>query len=364
MISPATLNPSQLKISNKTSSTKPEEQTAGSFLEILNGFKQESGQDSSNDLNAIVNSLYKTINEQPNESLTLVDTENNQQEQADDDQQTRDDLLAFISFLFKHDIDPSSPSLKQLETALDKTKQQQEPISFEKIAKLLAEATLPEKDANLTVQTGKNAVEDAFKPIFSLKQNENGTAPDFEFQPKFEGKEVVFQSFHSNGSASAASKGEQTPMPKVTVQQFFSEVIELVQNQASLKKASEFIEAKFSLTPEKLGDIDVQLTIHKGQVVAHFSAETMLGKESLESQISLLRSSLQQQGLQVDKLEISLSGQGLQHSFSQQEEKPRQEQSQQRFAKKKINVDDYYQSHTMIDEYKQTGTQNSINILA
>lgn len=364
MISPATLNPSQLKISEKTSSTKPEEQTAGSFLKILNEFKQEAGQDSSNELIAIVNSLYKTIHEQPNESITIAGTENNQQEQPDDEQQTRDDLLAFISLLFKQDIDPSSPALKQLETALDKTKQQQETISFEKIAKLLAEATLPAKDGNLTVQTGKKAVEDDFKPSFSLKQSENGPAPDFEFQPKFEGKEVVFQSFHSNGTASVASEGEQTPMPKVTVQQFFSEVIELVQNQANLKKASEFIEAKFSLTPEKLGDIDVQLSIHKGQVTAHFSAETLLGKESLESQISMLRSSLQQQGLQVDKLEISLSGQGLQHSFSQQEEKSRQEQSQQRFAKKKINVDDFYQTHSMIDDYKHTGTQNTINILA
>ena len=124
------------------------------------------------------------------------------------------------------------------------------------------------------------------------------------------------------------------------------------------------MEAKFSLTPDKLGEIDVKLSIHKGQVAAHFTAETLIGKETLESQISLLRTSLQQQGLHVDKIEISLGGQGLQHSFSQQEEKSRQDQSQQRFSKKKINIEEFYQSHSTLEEYKQSGTENTINILA
>lgn len=364
MISSASLNPSPHKISDKTSGTKQGDQPAGAFLELLNEFKQENNKDAANNLLAMVNTLFQQPNEQANQSITLVDLENNQQEQPVEEQQTRDDLLALISLFFKNDIDPSNPSLGPLEKALDKTNQQQETISFEKIAKLLAEVTVPAKDVNPSAETGQKVVEDTFKPTFSLKQKENGALPNFEFQTKFEGKEVIFQSFHPNGTAPVTSKEEQAPLPKVSVQQFFSEVVELLKNQASLKKASEFIEAKFSLTPEKLGDIDVQLSIHKGQVAAHFSAETLLGKESLESQISLLRSSLQQQGLQVDKIEITLSGQGLQHSFSQQEEKSRQEQSQQRFAKKKINIDDFYQSHSTIDEYKHNGVQNTINILA
>lgn len=365
MISSASLNPSPHKLSDKLSDTKQGDKPEGSFLELLNEFKQENNKDATNNLLALVNTLvHHPPNEQANQSITLAGLENYQEEQPVEEQQTRDDLLAFISLFIKNDIDPSNPSLGQLEKALDKTNQQQETISFEKMAKLLAEVTVPAKDVNPSAETGQKVVKDAFKPTFSLKQKENGSAPNFEFQPKFEGKEVIFQSVHPNGTAPVTSKGEQAPLPKVSVQHFFSEVVELLKNQASLKKATEFIEAKFSLTPEKLGDIDVQLSIHKGQVAAHFSAETLLGKESLESQITLLRSSLQQQGLQVDKIEITLSGQGLQHSFSQQEEKSRQEQSQQRFAKKKINVDDFYQSHTTIDEYKHNGAQNTINILA
>lgn len=377
VISSASLNPSQHKISNKTSGTKLDDQTACSFLELLNELKNEPEQDSSNNLPSMVSSLFSPINEDTTETIKLGDQEDHQEEHSETEQPTREDLISFISLFFKTDIDLNNPTLSQfekelqninpskstlarLEKELHKTSQQQETIPFEKIAKLLTEAAVPVKEGIPTPQFGQKAVEDSLK----LKQNGNVPAPDFEFQPKFEGKEVIFQSVHSNGTGPVAGQSEQSPIPKVSVQEFFSEVIELVKNHASLKKASEFMEAKFSLTPDKLGEIDVKLSIHKGQVAAHFTAETLIGKETLESQISLLRTSLQQQGLHVDKIEISLGGQGLQHSFSQQEEKSRQDQSQQRFSKKKINIEEFYQSHSTLEEYKQSGTENTINILA
>ncbi len=378
VISSASLNPSQHKISNKTSGTKLDDQTACSFLELLNGLKNEPEQDSSNNLPSMVSSLFSPINEDTTESIKLGEQADHQEEHSKTEQPTREDLISFISLLFKTDINPNNPTLSQfekelqninpskstlarLEKELHKTGQQLETIPFEKMVKLLADAAVPVKEGISTPQLGQKAVEDSLK----LKQNGNVPAPDFEFQPKFEGKEVIFQSIHPNGGGPVVTgKSEQSPIPKVSVQQFFSEVIELVKNHASLKKASEFMEAKFSLTPDKLGEIDVKLSIHKGQVAAHFTAETLIGKETLESQISLLRTSLQQQGLHVDKIEISLGGQGLQHSFSQQEEKSRQDQSQQRLLKKKINIEEFYQSHSTIEEYKQSGTENTINILA
>ncbi|WP_157081454.1 flagellar hook-length control protein FliK [Neobacillus soli] len=370
------MQPTQQKIPDKDSSSKQGGQSATAFLELLNELIQENNQDSPHDLLAMVNTLFQTISEQSNQPETFVNQKNNEEETPNKEPQTRDDMISFISLLFKNEIDRNDPSFAQLEKQLQNIdpnkatlaqlekvfskKNQQETITFEKIAKLLAEVATPGKEGIPTVQHGQKAVEDSFK----FKLTENSPVPDFDFQRQFEGKEVIFQSFQPNGAASAVGKSEQAQLPKVSVQQFFSEVIDLVKNQASLKKASEFIEAKFSLTPEKLGDIDVKLSIHKGQVFAHFTAETLIGKETLESQISLLRSSLTQQGFQVDKIEVSLAGQGLQHSFSQQEEKSRQEQSQQRFSKKKISAEDFYQSHSTIEEYHHSQTENTINILA
>ena len=58
-----------------------------------------------------------------------------------------------------------------------------------------------------------------------------------------------------------------------------------------------FLKHVLTLSPENLGQVDVKLTMHNGQLVAHFAAQTLLGKEMLEGQLSQLKQSLQGQGL-------------------------------------------------------------------
>ncbi len=66
-------------------------------------------------------------------------------------------------------------------------------------------------------------------------------------------------------------------------------------------------EAKISLYPQHLGHVEVRLTLHNGQLIAQFVADSLAGKEMLESQLSQLRTTLQNQGIQVEKLEVSQS---------------------------------------------------------
>lgn len=85
-------------------------------------------------------------------------------------------------------------------------------------------------------------------------------------------------------------------------------------------------EARLSLTPEALGHVDVRLTLHNGQLVAQFAAQTAMGKDALESQLAQLRNMLQTQGIQVEKIEVAQSP-SLQSSMFQD---PRgQQQSRQ-----------------------------------
>ncbi|MNC48443.1 flagellar hook-length control protein [compost metagenome] len=85
-------------------------------------------------------------------------------------------------------------------------------------------------------------------------------------------------------------------------------------------------EARLTLTPEALGQVDVKLTLHNGQLVAQFAAQTSMGKDALESQLAQLRNMLQNQGIQVEKIEVAQSP-SLQSSMFQD---PRgQQQSRQ-----------------------------------
>lgn len=344
MIQTTSLNPAGHQLSDKSSKSKSDEASSGAFLELLNQFKEETDRNNSQELLSMISGLFSQINEQINPSFHLA----GQEPKQENEQQTRNEVMGFISSLLESKMDPNDPALSLFEKDLYKPG---------KLAQLLSEVTAP-KDGT---QAFQKAAQDLFNPMVSEKLANH----EFDFHRQFEGKEVIFQSVNPSGHAALAAKHEQGLTPRVSVDQFYSEVMGLVKHHSSLKTASsDFIEAKFSLTPEKLGEIDVKLSIHKGQVVAHFTAETLLGKEALESQISLLRSSLSQQGFQVDKIEISQSGQGLSNSFSGQEEKSRQEQSRQHFAKKKINAEEFYQSHTTIEDYTLRRTENTINILA
>ena len=68
---------------------------------------------------------------------------------------------------------------------------------------------------------------------------------------------------------------------------------------------------RLSLYPESLGQVDVRMTSHNGVLTAHLVVDTWVAKELLEGQLEHLRQALQQQGLQVDKLEVSVGQQEL-----------------------------------------------------
>jgi flagellar hook-length control protein FliK len=93
-------------------------------------------------------------------------------------------------------------------------------------------------------------------------------------------------------------------------------------------------EAKLSLFPKNLGHVDVKITMHEGQLVALFAADTLAGKQMLESQLPQLRQTLQSQGLQVDKLEVT-QNQNMQSSMFQDQRHGQQANSNSRQNKGK-----------------------------
>lgn len=61
------------------------------------------------------------------------------------------------------------------------------------------------------------------------------------------------------------------------------------------------------LDPPELGQLRVQMTIHRGTVTAQFTASTAQAQALLEKNIATLRVSLENQGLTVDRLSVSTS---------------------------------------------------------
>ncbi|GEM_PF-1204411 len=93
--------------------------------------------------------------------------------------------------------------------------------------------------------------------------------------------------------------------PVVHASQLAKDMGDLMVKQLSFQKGDGFSEAKITLMPEHLGQVTVKLAMVNGQLTAQFIADTFVGRELLDSQLSQLRASLQNQGIQVEKLEVT-----------------------------------------------------------
>lgn len=106
-----------------------------------------------------------------------------------------------------------------------------------------------------------------------------------------------------------ALRAEGTGAPKTAVpiqaSHFSQEMSTFVVKQLAFTTHEGVSQAKITLYPEHLGQVDVRLTMQHGQLIAHFITEHAAAKDMIDQQLSMLRSALQSQGIQVDKLEVS-----------------------------------------------------------
>ncbi|MEK4510311.1 flagellar hook-length control protein FliK [Paenibacillus sp. FSL K6-2524] len=113
----------------------------------------------------------------------------------------------------------------------------------------------------------------------------------------------------------AGTTPPKTVAAPVPVENFSKEMSGFLVSKMDIVKLQGISEAKISLYPEHLGQVDVKITMRDGQMIAQFVTETALAKESLEQQMGQLRSALQAQGLQVTKLEVTQNSSLSSHMY-------------------------------------------------
>ncbi|MFP4973912.1 flagellar hook-length control protein FliK [Paenibacillus sp. CN-4] len=99
-------------------------------------------------------------------------------------------------------------------------------------------------------------------------------------------------------------KAEAAPVP---VQHFAKEMTGMITGSLEIVRKGSVAEATLTLFPENLGQVDVKITMQNGQLIAHFVADHKAAKELLDQQMVQLRASLQSQGIQVERLEVTQS---------------------------------------------------------
>lgn len=93
---------------------------------------------------------------------------------------------------------------------------------------------------------------------------------------------------------------------------------------------------EIQLNPEHLGKVNLNIVSKEGALTAQFTAQNQIAKEAIESNIQLLRENLENQGIKVDAIEVTVSA----NAFSQdaQTNAEREKDNKQASKKKSVSI--------------------------
>ncbi|MEW9697719.1 flagellar hook-length control protein FliK [Paenibacillus sp. SI8] len=161
---------------------------------------------------------------------------------------------------------------------------------------------------------------------------------------------------------------EKAPVQTINAANFSEEMTEHVLKNMKITLGEGISEAKLSLFPKNLGHVDVKITMHQGQLIAEFTADSLAGRQMLESQLPQLKQALQTQGLQVEKLEVtqnaSMQSSMFQDQRQQQFTNQSQRQSKNRSGDYGTDDLDFDQKVENVVQTRTTVYGNSFDVIA
>lgn len=161
---------------------------------------------------------------------------------------------------------------------------------------------------------------------------------------------------------------DKTPVPVLTAANFTEEMTAHVLKNMRITMSEGFSEAKLSLFPKNLGHVDVKISMHDGQLFAQFAADTLAGKQMLESQLPQLRQALLTQGLQVEKLEVTQS-QNMSSNMFQEQRQPQtfnqsQRQPKNRSGDIEVDATQFKEDMEQSAQLRNHANGNSFDVIA
>lgn len=110
-----------------------------------------------------------------------------------------------------------------------------------------------------------------------------------------------------------------------------NDIVRQVVEQTQLHVKQGVTSLTMQLYPEHLGKVLIQVVTHDGHITAQITAESEAAKSALESQLTLLKDNLNNQGIKVENVEVTIAS----HAFEQNMQGERQ--NEQGLAQSKKN---------------------------
>ncbi len=122
----------------------------------------------------------------------------------------------------------------------------------------------------------------------------------------------------------------------VTVQDIIDQIVDTTR----VTLTNEVSKIEMQLNPENLGKIYVEITEREGVLSAKLEAQNLVVKEALETQMAELRQNLNQAGVRVDEVEVTIASHEFERNLEQDAkgEEQQAEQQQKAMRSRRINL--------------------------
>ena len=119
-------------------------------------------------------------------------------------------------------------------------------------------------------------------------------------------------------------------------------ILEQITSNLKLTLEADTTTMEMQLNPENLGKVFLQVSSKEGVVSAHIAAQNDAVKEVLEAQMATLRENLNQQGVKVDAIEVTVSSHGFEKNLEDGQQRQQQEgqmQEAQKQTRRSLRLD-------------------------
>lgn len=148
----------------------------------------------------------------------------------------------------------------------------------------------------------------------------------------------LFQQNLTNAVNETLNSNNTSDVNPVLTYEEVREVLNQIQSAVRMRVTAETQSMEMQLNPANLGRVGLQIVSKAGAITAQFEATNATVKEALESQVADLRKQLEDQGIKIESVEVTLKEQGFEGNFlnEQQQNQNMENESARRSRTRRI----------------------------
>lgn len=207
----------------------------------------------------------------------------------------------------------------------------------------VSDETLEQADGqNMKVEA---TVEDSAKEQVTEEQSENQQGEDAQSQPKDEktqGLKTTSENVavHSNTTVQTVATENQVQTIVKTQESSYDGIVRQIVEQVKVEFKPDTVSMELQLTPENLGKVKLHVASKEGVITAQLFVQNEAVKNAMEGQLMVLRDAMQQQGIKVEAVEVTVQTGAFAENLEQnsQQRKKEAENESKSYQKKGINL--------------------------